>query len=373
MDQRTLADTVQHLLTIFADAETRMQVLAAQRLALGIESSTWAEQKLSQVTELRLSLQRLLSENSVRVQALLAEVLSAYTGGAREQALADLEALGLPVPAVLANPSVPLRLAHELTLSLNAAASSASVAVAASYRSIINETTALAATRTTTRRELLGEAVSRFADAGVAGFTDKAGRVWQLQTYADMAVRTTLHNAVVDTRVQTFQAAGQSYVIVSDSPHECPRCRPYELQVLSLGADQPPNDIGGFSYGGTLGSAQANGLLHPGCRHNLGAFVPSLSVPPSQPTADPAGEQARQQQRYYERQVRDAKRRVAVLEPLGDTTSLGRAKALLDARSARLADHLDSPEAQAAGLNRRYDRERVWLPSEGAQPVPMPR
>lgn len=109
-------------------------------------------------------------------------------------------------------------------------------------------------------------------------------------------------------------------------------CRPWEGKVLSLTGKTPRgrNAVDGYAFevAGTLREAQSSGLFHPSCRHRTVIYVPGRTRP-MHDTADPEGDRLRQKQRAMERRVRELKRQVQVLEPLGDTQELRDAKAKL--------------------------------------------
>src|SRR5665811_128998 len=98
---------------------------------------------------------------------------------------------------------------------------------------------------------------------------DRAGRNWQLESYTEMATRTGSGHAMIEGRLQTYQAAGRDLVIVSDAPEECPWCRKYEGQVLSISGKDSKHP--------SVASARAGGLLHPGCRHDLRPYIAGLT------------------------------------------------------------------------------------------------
>jgi hypothetical protein len=133
-------------------------------------------------------------------------------------------------------------------------------------------------------------------------------------------------------------------------PEECAKCRPFEGRVLSLSGREPaPAEVAGHRYGGTLAHARREGFLHPNCRHALSAFTPGLTRPPRGDLADPEGDQQRQQQRYLERQIRDAKRKVAAAEPFGDTQELRMAQALVRLRQRSMRDFLEETGRKRLG------------------------
>src|ERR1035437_1951419 len=89
---------------------------------------------------------------------------------------------------------------------------------------------------TVTRREATQLALNKFADQGITGFVDTAGRNWSLSAYSEMATRTAVGHAAIDGHLETLMANGVDLVIVSDSPGECPLCAPWQGELLTLGA-----------------------------------------------------------------------------------------------------------------------------------------
>jgi hypothetical protein len=66
--------------------------------------------------------------------------------------------------------------------------------------------------------------------------------------------------------------------------------------------------------------------------------------------------QLSQKQRYYERQIRKAKRSLNIAKELGDEELIQRYQKLVRARQARIREFIEEH-----GLPRRYDRERVII------------
>jgi len=62
----------------------------------------------------------------------------------------------------------------------------------------------------------------------------------------------------------------------------------------------------------------------------------------------------RQKQRYYERQIRKAKRSLKLAEEIGDEETILKYKRLVRARQARIREFINEHD-----LPRRYDKERV--------------
>lgn len=131
------------------------------------------------------------------------------------------------------------------------------------------------------RAELAGDATSlqvqqrvldEWARRGLPAFTDKAGRTWSLQAYAEMNVRTATHQAFGDAHRAELAGAGMDLVIVSSHRNPADVCQPYERKVLSLsgrlsGSVQVPSatsdELVTVQVHSSLDMAKANGYDHP--------------------------------------------------------------------------------------------------------------
>lgn len=106
-------------------------------------------------------------------------------------------------------------------------------------------------------------------EQGLSALTDKRGRKWKLDTYAEMLYRT----KVVEARNMGFSNRlvdnGYDLVQVSDHLGECELCRPWEGKILSV--------TGSTSGYPTLAKATNAGLFHPNCRHAINLVTPSLA------------------------------------------------------------------------------------------------
>lgn len=146
---------------------------------------------------------------------------------------------------------------------------------------------------------------------GVTGFTDTAGRRWQLSSYVEMAVRTAAMRARNEAHLEVMQAAGITLFTVPTHMHTCPVCFAWQGKVLSVTPDAQAD--------ATIEEARAAGLWHPNCEHTI------TSWHAGDPHPDP-GEwserddvlwKASQHQRQLERDIRAQKRVLAYSgEPL---------------------------------------------------------
>jgi hypothetical protein len=181
----------------------------------------------------------------------------------------------------------------------------------------------------------------------------------------EMAVRTTVAQAAVEGHLDRLATAGADLVIVSNHAQECARCRPWEgkilvragaggartVQVLHATRDEHVT----VPVAGSVDDAIRHGLLHPGCRHSINAFLPGATQVPTA-TADPEGDAARQRLRALERRARRAKlRKAGALTP----AEARRAGARVRAAQVEIRKHVAA--TRHLGIRRKPEREAIDL------------
>lgn len=306
-----LAATIRSL---YGDAEMILLGRIAKALGQGLDAPDWAERKLAELQLVMARARGDLNRLTPRaVEEIVQAVIKAWNRGAAT-ATADAQASRDLVAAVAegANPAgLPAvqQLAAETASTVVASHKAILRSTEDIYRSTIARTAPQVLLGTQTRREATQTALDSFAAKGISGFTDKSGRRWGMDSYAEMATRTATGHAAIDGHVDRLARLGQDLVIVSDSPRECPACAPWERKVLSLsGAPHVGEDV---EIAGTLDEARAAGLAHPSCTHGISAFFPGVTkIKPAD--NDPEGYAAKQRQRQIERHIREWKRRKAV-------------------------------------------------------------
>jgi hypothetical protein len=339
---------------IYAEAEAIMLERVKRRLARGIEAPGWAEAKLAEITQLKREIEEVLRQLEAGNVDAAKAVLEAYKGGA--QAVFDLDGGGGPTVEVTVKPPKELpvsvnratvdTLVQQMTTKLGATHLLVLRSTLDAYREAVGQGTAAGlAAGTRNRVQVTQDVLNRFADRGITGFIDKAGRNWDLASYAEMAVRSALAQASVQGHIETLIAQGFDRAVVSDSPEECELCRPWEGKLLAL----TPEAAAKYNLP-TVQDAIAAGLFHPNCTHRLGGYVEGVTEVGGA-TANPQGYEERQKQRYIERQIRKWKRRQAVaLTPQEERA----AKAKVKQWQAGMRQFIDD-----TGRLRRSDREQL--------------
>lgn len=394
-DQRDLiAELARALVELYADLERRLAAEIAQRLAAGIDSPTWADDKLAAIGSVRRWAQALLVRLDGPLGDIVAQtVMLAWMRGGQEAlaelarvqsshrdwlALAELDELGPRLRAMLERRRAGLAAElGQVATSLPGAAAINRLVLALvttlrgthlqilrwhldTYREVIARTSPDVLAGAATRRRAAQIAYEELLSQGITGFVDRRGRRWELASYVEMATRTTVAQALLEGQLDRLSAAGINLIMVSNSPQECARCRPWEGKVLTRAG--PPGErtvqaesavrsgLVDVDVAGSLAEAIARGLFHPNCTHRVSGYLPGATRRPTN-TENPQGYQDRQKLRALERKVRRAK-----LLEAGAIDAAGKRDARARVRDAQAAirDHI-----KATGLIRQPAREQI--------------
>ncbi|RLK13317.1 ADP-ribosyltransferase exoenzyme [Micromonospora sp. M71_S20] len=338
---------------LYRGAEQAILAEVTRRLAAGQDAPDWAVTRLAALGSLRQAVERVLTLVAGRAPDLIHEMLAAAYRSGQGIATRDLPASLLRDAPDLARAAgtvpriaVAENLASALVTDIEAKHSAVLRRVTDVYRQVIAQATAVSVAGGMTRRQASQWAYQRFIDQGVTSFVDSGGRRWRLSSYVEMGARTVTQRAAVQGQTDRLSTLGVDTVIVSDSPRECERCRPWEGKVLSIGGGQRGrvelrSMVGAgtvtVDIAGTVDEARAAGLQHPNCTHSLRAYLPGATKRPARPTANPQGYEAKERQREIERQIRKWKEREAgALDDVGKATAAAKVKAW----QGTMRDHL---------------------------------
>lgn len=229
----------------------------------------------------------------------------------------------------------------------------------------ILETQSLAVvTGSETRTRAIRKAMDDLSKTGLAGFYDSAGRAWSPEAYAAMVVRTTAHNAAVESIKQRQQEFGGGDVFqISVHPGSRPLCAPYQGGLYTWGHGSGTvydGDGKAYEYDSIYSTSygEAAGIFGINCGHHPIPFISGYSYPQPGPTQTPE-ENAKeyeesQKQRQYERDIRAAKRDLEIAKATGDEESAKAAKQKVAEEQARMRAFI-----KETGRARRYDREQI--------------
>jgi hypothetical protein len=322
VDMHNVAAIAATTASIYREGETALLRAITDRLALGLDATDWQKTRLDQIHALRRDAQKIaVSLTLASGREVRAAIAAGWRSGAHD-AVAELATYGsptirpagLPAGAAARRGSAAIQALADATVQelrpLHAAILPRTIDV---YRRAVAGAAARRLSGAVTTRQAAQAAWSALAARGITTFTTVDGRQLRLHTYVDMSVRTAVHRAAIVGLVDEFTAAGVRLVSVDDRPGECPRCRPWEQQVLALwgptGWQQVPHARTGVAVTvnvvATLDQAMAAGLMHPNCLHTIRSYRPGVSLLiKAGRTADPDGNTARARQREIERTLR---------------------------------------------------------------------
>lgn len=315
-DAAILAKEVRQM---FADSEILLLQKLSRSLAAGIDEPTWVQDKLLGVQNVRQQVDGIVRDLDRAVPGAVERATNlAYNRGVAT-AGGELASAGLgagafevvqPTGAAAAFASETLERVTPMSFQIRRATLDI-------YQQVTTQSSMMIATGVQTRREAARTAITKLAGQGITGFRDKSGRRWDMASYAEMATRTGSSRAMMQGHTDRIREVGVDLVQVSDAPEECGICRPYEGKVLSLSGSRVGERLSdGVVVMDSLAAATAAGLHHPNCRHSHGVYLPGITTR-VRDTADPEGDKLRQQQRAYERRVRELKRRDAIEHEFG--------------------------------------------------------
>lgn len=391
---RSLAEGLANNITdLYRDAETRLAENLARKIRADITSGQ--DNRLQALAELRRQAETILNRLNGPQRRLVEQALmEAYAKGASAavdemarlsgdrwvdflarrsriiQAIAWLTGYSKRRDARLAEAVTRLRadlpgidammsLAQELTQRMSSTHFHVMRWQQDAYRDVMGQPAFDVLAGTKTRLRAAQVAWEHLLSKGIVGFTDRRGRNWDLASYTEMATRTTVAHAALEGALDRFRQNGMGLVIVSNSPQECARCRPFEGKVLAIAG---PAGVREMEHGirdgvmvrvdvvDTVAGAVAKGLMHPNCRHSLAAFIPGVTKAPTH-TQDPQGDEDRQRLRYLERKLRKAKLKEAALV---DPAAKAAAAAKVRAWQAEIRDHVKTTSAK-----RQPQREQI--------------
>ena len=360
-------DLARVLVELYTAAETRLAAGIARMLADDLDAPDWAVRKLEAIGGVRELAERIVRRLDTESAAEVEQMLVLAYGRGGKAALDELGRLGSAVPSQVSAIRTALpgteaiqRLVFSLVSTLRGTHLRILRWSLDSYRTVVARASVGTLLGVQTRRRTAQVAWEQLLSQGITGFTDRAGRNWQLASYVEMATRTTVAQAAVEGHLDRLATAGLDLVIVSNAPQECIRCRPWEGKVLTrtgLGSRElrlqhttRPGQLVAVEVAGSVAEAVAAGLMHPNCRHSLSAYLPGVTKSPTH-TEDPEGDKARQQLRYLERQVRSWKlRQAAAIDPAAAKAAGVKVRAY----QARIREHVT-----ATGLHRQPAREQI--------------
>ncbi|MEV6297840.1 phage minor capsid protein [Actinoplanes sp. NPDC051861] len=355
VDPERIEQIVRATADLYREAEQQLVRAITRHLTVGLETPQWATERLLAIGKVRAAVAEILDDLRGELPDLVLQAVTEAYESADASVLGEIpEQVAARLQAAVAQPALPrpqviLALATALVRDIGARHSNVLRHVMDVYRRVIAEATAGSTIGGLTRRQAAQIAFARFVEHGVASFVDRRGRRWRLSSYVEMGVRTVTQRAAVQGQVDRQQRLGLDLVMVSNEAQECVLCRPYEGQVLRIdpgptGRITVPHQLTGepiqIEVRAVLADARAAGFQHPNCRHSVRAYLPGVTRLPPRPTADPAGDAARQRQRAIERSIRRwRERELGALTPVAAAQARAKVRAWQGQMRKHLAAH----------------------------------
>lgn len=298
------------ILQVYDEAERVMMSRVARRLQRGVDQPGWTERKYGEVQDVVREMRGFMSGFSADRREMQREFIEQAYADARNAMMDDARAFtqATGIAGLTPNTEKVARIMSELDLSMNAADRQILRSVNDAYANIVGQASALTATGTITYRDAVKRELEQFANRGITSFVDKAGRSWDMETYAEMATLTAIERASREGYIDAAQEFGYDLMMISDHYGACPICEAWQNVVVSVSGNTP-----GYP---SLSEAESAGVFHPRCMHDLSVYHEGVSTggktAPEAVREPNPGYTARSQQRYYERQERLWKRRMAV-------------------------------------------------------------
>lgn len=289
-----------------------VRVAAALERSIITFTKKWAARRTPDEPGFLKRIARLVGVGLAKLSASIRRALSRATGIGSAAAKRDMQAVAQRLaglaPKAPRNPArgVTVRTPAQLAAEMQDLAPGIIGSATGLYRDIMRRTLANPPESEAARLRIAQAALDDFTKRGVTGFTDRAGRRWNLVSYIEMATRTAANEAATDTYLAKVVDAGHDIVRMSTVPNCSDLCQPFQGRLLSI-TGATVGSYAGHRVVCSVAEALARGYRHPGCRHILTAWFPGDPLP-DPPPPDPQAYKDSQTLRRLEREVRAAKR-----------------------------------------------------------------
>ena len=193
------------------------------------------------------------------------------------------------------------------------------------YKKIVNNVSAEVMAGTKTIGKAMQESVTKLADKGLTGFVARNGSQWTPEAYVKMVLRTNTRQTTNKVQEERIKQSGGNYYEISQHMGARPLCSEDQGKIFSIDGDTTPIKDGlGHSikvYDWSKSSyGKPAGILGINCGHSRYMFVPGLSIHREKKIDKAENDEAyqeKQQQRLYERTIRNKKREIQMLKTTG--------------------------------------------------------
>ena len=396
LSREAMAELTQDLVDMYADMETELMELVAEYLkknksllqtfdardALGnvINGSVtvvqWRTRALRELGALDAEGIKLLAKYSGKT---VSEVKRIYKEALDIGLIEDEAILKLGVDGGILQPAAPLaqsaivdmlKRAQSATLTTFSQINNSMLRSAGEhYTKIVHGVETSIMSGVMTVDQAVARSVRAFAQEGLTGFVAKNGAGWTPEAYARMIIQSDLKNAVSAAQEERYKEYGNNYVEISAYAGARPKCAEDQGYIYALDDDTTPiEDLDGNTIEVRAWSSSSygepDGILGINCGHSRWAFVPGISTQSNRNedidrTENDKKYKERQQQRYIERNIREAKREKVLLQEAGAP------KRYIEDAQAKVSEWQDRATKFVSETNgtRYYDREQIYVNS----------
>jgi hypothetical protein len=239
----------------------------------------------------------------------------------------------------------------------------------AKVQKALNKATSMVEVGAEARVQALSRTVKELAQEGITGYIDKAGHHWSPEAYINMDIRTTVHNAAIQAQRTRAGEYGVETFQISSHAGARPLCAPYQGKFYSWdGSSGVLHDLYGKEYYyesiGNTSYGEPAGIFGINCGHNPQTFVDGYNIPRYEETKDAEANAAEyresQKQRYYEREVRQAKLEAIAQDAAGNQEAFKQAAVKVRGKNAQYKEF-----CKQTGRTPRPDRLQVYASPDG--------
>lgn len=344
-------------LQLLLEMESEMIDNMTDLLARGsIESAEWQAQKLAELGTLREMNIETVEKYLYKIRENL---YTSYAEAGKDTVLsAGLPGLSDVLPEGISTTLARVWLIWE-TQTMNQLKELGSTLIAGAerkYIDIIYKSVAKNLSGALTLRQAIAATSSELLAAGIPALVDKADRTWSLEGYAQMVLRSNERMMLTASQNAAFDEYDVDLVEISSHLGARELCAPYQGKVYSRSGKYGEN--GKFKPLSSTSIGKVAGLFGINCGHSMYAYNPEVgkTYRPYKKAENDAAYENSQKQRYYERQIRKAKRDLSNAEKFGASPNViaSAKQKVLDAQKD-MRQFIDE-----SGRTRRYDREAVY-------------
>lgn len=358
--------------TLYNSLEGDIIRIITKRLKTGHEDITyWQAQKLSELGLFNRDVSRLLAEVTNVAESEIIKMFE-ETG---LNIVKDIDGqLDLPRKPIPNNLDVTMRAysnqawldidnyINQTLITTTYGVGSAAIA----YQQVLNQTAAAFNTGIYTFEQALERSISQLAQKGIMStFTDKGGRVWNIESYVRTVLKSTLANTYDAQRKERMEEYGVHTVVVTSHAGARTACTLIQGEVVDL--RQPYEIPEDAEYKSIYDTSWMADYLEPGghrginCAHMHIPFIPGVNTNNQPKFDDELNDEVRKNrdtQRRIEREIVKYKKNLMVADSLGSDQAK-HWQQMVRKRQSAMRNHLDT---NGDYLRRNYKREKVYVP-----------